>query len=78
MFNCSKCEALMDEIKFLRTTNQSLTDRLAELAGSVGRSSQGDPDGFGYYGDGNDQYVAYNDIGQKILVESKKEQSING
>lgn len=71
MFNCSKCEVLNDEVKFLREQVKGLTDRLAELAGSVGRSAQ-NLDGQGYFGDGNDQYVAYNDIGQKVLLENER------
>lgn len=69
MVRCQKCEVLSEEIKFLRQQNKSLTDRLAMIAypaGFAGRQYNASD----YVGGGGDQYVGYDEYGQRVILES--------
>lgn len=69
MVRCQKCEVLSEEIKFLRGQVKTLTDRLSMIAypgGFVaGKFTSSDYVG----GGGGDQYVGYDEYGQRVLME---------
>ena len=71
MFECKGCEAHSEEIKFLREQVKSLTELLAKANPLVSAPKHLDVAGsaLGYFGDGQDQYIQYDQYGQKILVE---------
>lgn len=71
MFTCSKCASLEDQVKFLRQQNKDLMDRLVALANSQAYQaiSYERADASDFYGSGDDQYVGYDNYGNKILLE---------
>lgn len=76
MFSCSKCVLLQEEIKFLRETNQKLTDRLIAMANPQAYAAvQFNPQGFDpseFYGGEHDEMVGHNELGQKIIYKKKE------
>ena len=73
MFRCKKCEALESEVGFLRLRNKELTDRLLAVANPMAFEAvryQDSTKSDDYYGGvKGDQYISYDEFGQKILVE---------
>lgn len=72
MFDCKNCETLQKEVDFLRETNAKLVDRVMALAdakayNAVNHSVES---GEGFFGGGADEYYAFNELGQKVLVKS--------
>jgi hypothetical protein len=72
MFKCEKCETLEKEVAFLRDTNAKLVDRIMALADAKAYSAVNSSvvEGKDYFGGGDDEMIAYNEYGQKILVKS--------
>lgn len=74
MFKCIKCEALMDENKFLREQTRALTNQIIALSnpqtyGILNPIAPSDE----FYGGENDEMVTYNEYGEKIIVKKKSE-----
>ena len=72
---CHKCQALEDEVIFLRETNQKLTDRLvAMVSPQAYQAVSFEPvNKFDYYGNDGDEYIEHDMFGQKVIVEKDRE-----
>lgn len=81
MFGCKKCQALEDEVKFLRETNEKLrasneklVDRLMAVADvkafaaveAVSTRGNGDSR---FYGGPNDEMIEHDEVGRTVLVQ---------
>lgn len=72
MFNCSKCEALHEEVVFLRDQLKTMTDRLVALTDPRAYEAvhPGTYKAEEYYGSSTaDQYVGYDEHGEKVLLD---------
>lgn len=69
MFNCKGCELLRDEVKHLREVNQKLTDRIVAITSpsAYGAINQDGYNPNDYYGSDGDEFVEYDQFGQKVL-----------
>ena len=73
MFKCDKCEILKGEVMFLRDQVKSLQDRLLAMADAKAYGAVHAPSVEGsseFYGT-NDLIEAYNEYGEKILIDPK-------
>lgn len=72
MFKCEKCETLEKEVAFLREANAKLVDRIMALADAKAYSAvtTSVEKGSDYFGGGEDEQIAFNEYGQRILVKS--------
>lgn len=74
MFKCQSCLALKDEVKFLREQVRALNDRLVALTNvsayqAVTMPTDEDPND--YFGNGNDEFISFDDMGQKMLLRKE-------
>jgi hypothetical protein len=70
MFDCKRCEQMKDEIKFLREQNQKLTDHALVAKNGHAFASLKPANPQDYYGSSqDDEYVAYDEFGQKVLMK---------
>lgn len=76
MFDCKRCDALQSEVEFLREQLKSMTDRLTAIASTRAfeavRLDRSNTEEF-YGSSSQDQYVHYNEFGDKVLLEKKIE-----
>lgn len=76
MFECAKCHAHEDEIKFLREQVKTLTDKVLALASPATYSMiAGSTAADGFFGDGKDQYVGFDTFGQRILMQKEADET---
>lgn len=72
MMGCKTCEALSEEVKFLREQLKSMTDRLVALTSPMAfqavTNTIGDPEDF-YGSSTQDQFVSYDEHGERILLD---------
>ena len=71
MFKCRACELLHEEVKHLRETNQKLTDQLIAISSpqAYGALQSGPFNPDNYYGNDGDEFVEFDQFGQKVLVK---------
>jgi hypothetical protein len=67
--------AIEEEVRFLRDMNRTLQDKVLQIKADLPLPVPATP--FGYYGDGNDQYVVRDQFGARVLVERDPLESVN-
>ena len=79
MIGCKNCDVrllLQEALEVERTRNKELQDKLVAMANPVAyhslnnQGSDNDPDD--YYGVGPEEFVDFNEFGEKIIVSEKK------